>query len=87
MDFYGRRNDVLFHWQNTPMPDLLWQLHMTIAGGLLCAAKVGRWKKMLQGIRAGFVAIAGEVKREPVTKVTLTNFRQLKAEPRKFLML
>jgi hypothetical protein len=87
MDFYGRRNDVLFHWQNTPMPDLLWQLPMTIAGGLLCAAKVGRWKKMLQGIRAGFVAIAGGVKREPVTKVTLTNFRQLKAEPCKFLML
>jgi hypothetical protein len=35
MDFYGRRNDVLFHWQNTPMPDLLWQLPMTIAGFLL----------------------------------------------------
>jgi glycosyltransferase involved in cell wall biosynthesis len=78
MDFYGRRNDVLFHWQNTPMPDLLWQLPKTIAGGLVCAAKVGRWRKMLEGIGAGFLAIAGGVKREPVPNNYSEIYHQLK---------
>lgn len=83
MDFYGRRNDVLFHWQNTPMPDLLWQLPKTIAGGLVCAAKVGRWRKMLEGIVAGFVAIAGGVKREPVSKVIIVVHKSLKSSCQK----
>jgi hypothetical protein len=84
MDFYGRRNDVLFHWQNTPMPDLLWQLPMTIAGGLVCAAKVGRWRKMLEGIGAGFLAISGGVQREPVSKRVLGFHKKLKHSPQKF---
>jgi hypothetical protein len=83
MDFYGRRNDVLFHWQNTPMPDLLWQLPMTIAGGLFCAAKVGRWRKMLEGIGAGFVAIAGGGERKPVSKCIAREFKLLKQGKRK----
>jgi len=78
MDFYGRRNDVLFHWQNTPMPDLLWQLPMTIAGGLFCAAKVGRWRKMLEGIGAGFLASLRGVKREPVSGEVGETFKSLK---------
>jgi hypothetical protein len=78
MDFYGRRNDVLFHWQNTPMPDLLWQLPKTIAGGLVCAAKVGRWRKILEGIGAGFVAIAGGVKRSPIPNNYSEIYHQLK---------
>ena len=82
MDFYGRRNDVLFHWQNTPMPDLLWQLPMTIAGGVVCAAKVGRWRKMLEGIGAGFLAIAGGVKREPVPRDIRQTFKLLKQRSR-----
>ena len=84
MDFYGRRNDVLFHWQNTPMPDLLWQLPKTIVGGVVCAAKVGRWRKMLKGIGAGFLAIAGGVQREPVSKRVLGFHKKLKHSPQKF---
>jgi glycosyltransferase involved in cell wall biosynthesis len=83
MDFYGRRNDVLFHWQNTPMPDLLWQLPMTIAGGLFCAAKVGRWRKMLEGIGAGFLASLRGVKREPVSRSIAREFKLLKQAKRK----
>jgi glycosyltransferase involved in cell wall biosynthesis len=83
MDFYGRRNDVLFHWQNTPMPDLLWQLPMTIAGGLLCAYRVKRWRKMLEGIGAGFLAIGCGVKREPVSKSIARDFKLLKQAKRK----
>jgi hypothetical protein len=80
MDFYGRRNDVLFHWQNTPMPDLIWQLPMTIAGGLLCAYRVKRWRKMLEGIGAGFLAIVGGVKREPVLREVVKVIKSLKKE-------
>jgi hypothetical protein len=83
MDFYGRRNDVLFHWQNTPMPDLLWQLPMTIAGGLLCAYRVKRWRKMLEGIGAGFCGIVGGVERKPVSKCIAREFKLLKQGKRK----
>jgi hypothetical protein len=60
------------------MPDLLWQLPKTIAGGLVCAAKVGRWRKMLEGIGAGFLAIAGGVKREPVSGKITSQYKKLK---------
>ena len=83
MDFYGRRNDVLFHWQNTPMPDLLWQLPMTIVGGLLCAYRVKRWRKMLEGIVAGFVAIASGEERKPVSMTIAGEFKLLKQAKRK----
>jgi glycosyltransferase involved in cell wall biosynthesis len=83
MDFYGRRNDVLFHWQNTPMPDLLWQLPMTIAGGLLCAYRVKRWRKMLEGIGAGFLSIASGEERKPVSMTIAGEFKLLKQAKRK----
>jgi hypothetical protein len=83
MDFYGRRNDVLFHWQNTPMPDVLWQLPMTIAGGLLCAYRVKRWRKMLEGIGAGFCVILVGVERKPVSKCIAKEFKLLKQGKRK----
>jgi hypothetical protein len=81
MDFYGRRNDVLFHWQNTPMPDVLWQLPITIAGGLLCAYRVKRWRKMIEGICAGFLTIADGMERRPVVTVAYKNFIRLKKDP------
>jgi hypothetical protein len=83
MDFYGRRNDVLFHWQNTPMPDLMWQLPMTIAGGLLCAYRVKRWRKMLEGIGAGFLSIASGEERKPVSMTIAGEFKLLKQAKRK----
>jgi hypothetical protein len=51
---------------------------MTIAGGLLCAYRVKRWRKMLEGIGTGFLAIAGGVEREPVGKNIASQFRVLK---------
>lgn len=78
MDFYGRRNDVLFHWQNTPMPDLLWQLPSTIAGGLLCAYRVKRWEKMACGIFSGIFEMLKGAKREPVGKKHFRFYKQLK---------
>lgn len=69
MDFYGRRNDILFHWQNTPMPDLLWAIPATIVGGLACAARTGRWRHMLKGIVAGLLMMLfGSPRRAPVCK-------------------
>jgi len=78
MDFYGRRNDVLFHWQNTPMPDLLWQLPSTIAGGLHCAYRVKRWEKMACGIFSGIFEMLKGAKREPVGKKHFRFYKQLK---------
>jgi len=83
MDFYGRRNDVLFHWQNTPMPGLLWQLPMTIARGLLCAYGVKRWRKMLEGIGAGFLGIWDGLERDPVSRSIAREFKLLKQAKRK----
>jgi hypothetical protein len=62
------------------MPDLIWQLPMTIAGGLLCAYRVKRWRKMLEGIGAGFLAIVGGVKREPVLREVVKVIKSLKKE-------
>jgi hypothetical protein len=65
------------------MPDLIWQLPMTIAGGLLCAYRVKRWRKMLEGIGAGFLAIAGGVEREPVLKSVASFHKNLKNNSQK----
>jgi hypothetical protein len=59
-------------------------LPKTIAGGLVCAAKVGRWRKMLEGIGAGFLAIAAGVEREPVSKVVAKVHKTLKRSPQRF---
>lgn len=78
MDYYGRRNDVLFHWQNTPIPELLWQLPATMAGGVVCAARVGRWSHMLRGMCAGFLEAVKGCERNPVSRKTSRFFKHLK---------
>jgi len=77
MDFYGRRNDILFHWQNTPMPDLLWTIPATIVGGLVCAAKTGRWRHMLRGIGAG-LSQSPRYRRCPLPQKVCRTFKELK---------
>ena len=77
MDFYGRRNDILFHWQNTPMPTLLWAIPSTIFGGMVCAAKTGRWSHMLKGIAAG-LWISPRYRRRPLPRKVCRLFKLLK---------
>lgn len=55
MDFYGRRNDVLFAWQNVPMPHLPMHLLATTLNGVAFAARSGRFFNHIRGLAAGYV--------------------------------
>jgi glycosyltransferase involved in cell wall biosynthesis len=57
MDFYGRRNDVLFVWHNVPVSWLLFHLVATTKNGLLFGLKVGRPWRMLTGLLQGYLDI------------------------------
>jgi glycosyltransferase involved in cell wall biosynthesis len=77
MDYYGRRNDVLFAWQNVPSPYLLPQLAGTIAKGLWGGLRIGRVRQMLRGVREGLSeCLRGEHERKPVSKATYLEFRR-----------
>jgi glycosyltransferase involved in cell wall biosynthesis len=79
MDFYGRRNDVLFAWQNVPMPYFPAHLLATSVNGLWAGLKVGRSLKMLQGITAGWLGcVTQRYRRQPVPNSVYRIFRQLK---------
>ena len=55
MDYYGRRNDVLFAWHNVPTRNLGIHLVGTTLNGIATAVSVGRFSAMLQGIARGYV--------------------------------
>ena len=57
MDFYGRRNDVLFAWHNVPASWLLFHLVATTKNGLLFGLRVGRPWRMLTGLLQGYLDI------------------------------
>jgi glycosyltransferase involved in cell wall biosynthesis len=57
MDFYGRRNDILFVWRNVPMPYLPAHLLMTTFNGITCAASTKRPSAMIQGMLSGYSEI------------------------------
>lgn len=79
MDYYGRRNDILFAWQNIPLPDLFVHLPATTLNGLRTAIRVGRYRQMLAGIAAGYASSAVRLKlRRPVSRSTFKLFRRLK---------
>jgi len=54
MDFHGRRNDILFVWQNVPSFYLPSHLLGTTLNGISSAVRAGRYRKMLQGIVSGY---------------------------------
>jgi glycosyltransferase involved in cell wall biosynthesis len=58
MDYYGRRNDILFGWHNVPGPYLLPHLAATSLNGLAFGVRQGRSGQMLSGLLGGFVASA-----------------------------
>ena len=78
MDFYARRNDILFLWQNCPFPDLLWRLPATMIGGLIYAARSGRWLYMLKGMLAGWGEIVKGMPRKPVPSKVSRRFKRMK---------
>ena len=80
MDFYGRRNDVLFAWHNVPAPDFFGHFAATVFNGLrlaLTRATHPWW--MVQGTLAGITGclrLSGE--RRPVPRAVYRLSRRLK---------
>jgi hypothetical protein len=79
MDFYGRRNDVLFAWHNVPMPALLFHLIATTKNGIAFGFRVGRPWRMICGLLKGYLDCAKFLhRRKPVDAATYKLSRMLK---------
>jgi GT2 family glycosyltransferase len=79
MDLYGRRNDVLYAWQNVPWPYLPVHLLGTSFNGLLWGLKVGRPLRMLRGLLNGYLAcVVHACGRRPITRDVYRLSRLLK---------
>jgi glycosyltransferase involved in cell wall biosynthesis len=80
VDFLGRRNDVIFAWQNAPLRYLPIHYISTIVTGVFYALTKAEYPiEMLRGIWAGFSEVAhGRAKRAPVRVKTYRLFRRLK---------
>lgn len=79
MDFYGRRNDVLFAWHNVPTSYFPIHLLGTTLNGLLFGVRCGRFARMARGIAAGYVECwRARRERQPVSVSTYRLHRHLK---------
>lgn len=80
MDFYGRRNDILFAWQNVPMPYLPFHLAATVVRGSIYTIRSARHpKKMFAGMLSGLAeCFRGDVQRRPVDPRIYRLSRELK---------
>jgi glycosyltransferase involved in cell wall biosynthesis len=85
MDYFGRRNDVLFAWQNVPMPYFPVHLAGTTLNGLMTAYRLRRFKKMTAGLLRGYLdCFRFRRKRRPVSRAAYRLYRYLKkAGPRR----
>ncbi len=79
MDFYGRRNDILFAWQNVPAARLPVHLLATTAKGIASALRVRRLSAMLRGLVRGYAdCLRHWNERRPVSAQTYRLHRLLK---------
>jgi GT2 family glycosyltransferase len=79
MDFFGRRNDILFAWHNVPLVRLPLHLVATTMNGLHTGLKTGRLLRMLHGIAAGYRdSISSYRVRNPVSSPIYFLNRRLK---------
>lgn len=84
MDYFGRRNDVLFAWCNAPLRWLPIHLLATTFKGLIFGFKCGRPVRMLRGLFGGWLAIPATA-RCAVSSETYQLYRNLRT--RKFLSI
>jgi glycosyltransferase involved in cell wall biosynthesis len=81
MDYYGRRNDVLFGWHNVPGSILPSYLLIVIINTLRVAWANGRVRKFVEGTAAGLTDIWKYYdQRDPVAMSTYWLFRKLRKE-------
>lgn len=79
MDYYGRRNDVLFAWRNVPFPYLPTHLMGTTFNGLRSAFSSNRYAQMLLGLGSAYRDIVfNRAEYSPVSKQTYRLHRILK---------
>ena len=77
MDYYGRRNDILFAWHHVPRLALAPHLVGTTINAVRSAAEAGRWRDMMRGTLAGYAGLrSGD--RAPVTTDIYRLHRRLK---------
>jgi glycosyltransferase involved in cell wall biosynthesis len=82
MDFYGRRNDVLFAWHNVPCPSAIRHVLGATALGTIFGFKCGRPWRMIRGLASGYAMIGSEWnQRHPVSRATYRLSRLLKRSP------
>jgi glycosyltransferase involved in cell wall biosynthesis len=79
MDFFGRRNDILFAWQNVPMPYFPAHLLATTFNGFKCAIRSRRPSSMVAGILSGYFDVCLNWDwRQPVSRNSYRLHRALK---------
>jgi glycosyltransferase involved in cell wall biosynthesis len=79
MDFYGRKNDILFAWRNVPMPYLPLHLIATTCNGITCAVRAKHPADMLRGMLSAYTEILSNWRcHEPVSPRTYHLHRLLK---------
>lgn len=82
MGYYGRRNDILFAWQNVPDPILPWALFKAVVNTFRTAVRHHRYKYNLWGMLAGVRACAHHSRR-PVEKSTYREYKDLQKRPKR----
>jgi glycosyltransferase involved in cell wall biosynthesis len=79
MDYYGRKNDILFAWHNVPWPWLPIHVIATTLNGVVAAFQARRFSSMFQGACMGyFDCIRRWSERSPVSRQTYALSRSLK---------
>lgn len=79
MDFFGRRNDIIFHFQNTPFPSALISLPKVVVGGIVHSFRVRRFSKMMAGMMCGLYEcfLTSKHPRHPVSQSVYRHFIKL----------
>jgi hypothetical protein len=75
--FRACRNDVVFGWNNVPMPDLLGYWGKTAPYLLWLGHGVDELALFARGISAGFVQIGADADRRPVSGRVYRLYREL----------
>lgn len=81
MDYYGRRNDILYTWHNVPLVNFPAHLAATTMNGVALALRRKRFRKMFAGAAAGYLGMFRYFKgRSPVPRRVYQLSRYLKKE-------
>jgi glycosyltransferase involved in cell wall biosynthesis len=78
MDYFGRRNDILFAIENVPMPYFPVHLVATTVNGMMFSLRTGRLSAMTRGALAGYADVISRFRSKPVSRNTYHLHRLLK---------